>query len=74
MALWESTGADQLPFWNTDYDGDTYLYIVHGAVRVEFKETDSDAPVRPLPRPDRDCSGSRATSPTAPFRATASAG
>jgi hypothetical protein len=41
MALWESTGAaDQLPFWNTVYDGDTYLYIVHGSVRVEFKETD----------------------------------
>ncbi|MBM9468744.1 hypothetical protein [Nakamurella leprariae] len=43
MALWESTGAaDQLPFWNTVYDGDTYLYIVHGSVRVEFKETDGD--------------------------------
>lgn len=41
MALWESTGAaDQLPFWNTVYDGDTYLYIAHGSVRVEFKETD----------------------------------
>lgn len=43
MALWESTGApDELPFWNTVYDGDTYLYIVHGSVRVEFKETDGE--------------------------------
>ena len=41
IALWESTGAaDQLPFWNTVYDGDTYLYIVSGSVRIEFKETD----------------------------------
>lgn len=41
IALWESTGAaDQLPFWNTVYDGDTFLYIVHGSVRIEFKETD----------------------------------
>jgi hypothetical protein len=38
--LWESTGAaDQLPFWNTNHDGDAYLYLVHGSVRVEFKET-----------------------------------
>ncbi|MGH3245577.1 MAG: hypothetical protein ACRDOI_05085 [Trebonia sp.] len=41
-ALWESTGAaDQLPFWNTNYDGDAYLYIVDGSVRIEFKQTDS---------------------------------
>lgn len=40
VQLWESTGAaDQLPFWNTNEDGDAWLYIVHGAVRVEFKET-----------------------------------
>jgi hypothetical protein len=41
--FWESTGAqDALPFWNTNLDGDCYLYIVHGSVRVEFKETDGD--------------------------------
>lgn len=40
VVLWESTGAaDQLPFWNTNLDGDAYLYVVHGSVRVEFKET-----------------------------------
>ena len=40
VSLWESTGAaDQLPFWNTNYDGDTYLYIAEGSVRIEFKET-----------------------------------
>ncbi|WP_219415282.1 hypothetical protein [Pseudonocardia nigra] len=40
VVLWESTGAaDQLPFWNTNLDGDQYLYVVHGCVRVEFKET-----------------------------------
>jgi len=39
VSLQESTGAaDQLPFWNTNYDGDTYLYIVEGSVRIEFKE------------------------------------
>jgi len=43
VALWESTGAaDQLPFWNTNSDGDAYLYVVHGSVRVEFKQTDGD--------------------------------
>jgi uncharacterized cupin superfamily protein len=43
VGLWESTGsANRLPFWNTVYDGDTYLYIVHGSVRVEFKETDGE--------------------------------
>jgi hypothetical protein len=41
--LWESTGAaDQLPFWNTNHDGDAYLYLVHGSVRVEFKETEGE--------------------------------
>ncbi|TDV56434.1 hypothetical protein [Actinophytocola oryzae] len=43
IVFWESTGAaDQLPFWNTNFDGDCYLYIVHGSVRVEFKETEGD--------------------------------
>ncbi|MFI0367518.1 hypothetical protein ACH35V_06535 [Actinomadura sp. 1N219] len=43
VAIWESTGAaDCLPFWNTNLDGDQYLYIVHGSVRVEFKETGGD--------------------------------
>jgi hypothetical protein len=41
FVLWESTGAaDQLPFWNTNFDGDAWLYIVHGSVRVEFKQTE----------------------------------
>ena len=41
IAMWESTGAaTQLPFWNTNLDGDQWLYVVHGQVRVEFKETD----------------------------------
>lgn len=41
--IWESTGAaDQLPFWNTNHDGDAYLYLVHGSVRVEFKETEGE--------------------------------
>jgi hypothetical protein len=43
VALWESTGAhDRLPFWNTNVDGDAWLYLVHGSVRVEFKETFGD--------------------------------
>jgi mannose-6-phosphate isomerase-like protein (cupin superfamily) len=43
-SLWESTGAaDQLPFWNTNYDGDAYLYIVQGSVRIEFKQTGGEA-------------------------------
>jgi mannose-6-phosphate isomerase-like protein (cupin superfamily) len=43
VALWESTGAqDHLPFWHTNYDGDAYLYLVHGSVRVEFKQTDTE--------------------------------
>ena len=41
IAMWESTGAaSQLPFWNTNLDGDQWLYVVHGQVRVEFKETE----------------------------------
>lgn len=43
VALWESTGADDyLPFWNTNEDGDAYLYIVHGSVRLELKRTGSE--------------------------------
>lgn len=39
VVLWESTGAaDSLPFWNTNFHTDVYLYIVHGGVRVELKE------------------------------------
>lgn len=41
IAMWESTGAaSQLPFWNTNLDGDQWLYVVHGQVRVEFKATE----------------------------------
>lgn len=40
VVVWESTGAaDALPFWNTNQRSDMYLYIVHGGVRVELKET-----------------------------------
>jgi hypothetical protein len=43
VVLWESTGAsDALPFWNTNYRTDVYLYIVHGGVRVELKEPEGD--------------------------------
>lgn len=43
VALWESTGADDfLPFWNTNEDGDAYLYIVSGSVRLELKGTGTD--------------------------------
>jgi hypothetical protein len=43
LSIWESTGAaDSLPFWNTNLDGDAYLYLAHGSVRVEFKETEGD--------------------------------
>jgi hypothetical protein len=43
VVIWESTGAaDMLPFWNTNLDGDAYLYLVHGSVRVEFKEIEGD--------------------------------
>jgi hypothetical protein len=45
VSLWESTGAaSQLPFWNTNYDGDTYLCIAAGSVRIEFKETGGTTP------------------------------
>lgn len=41
VAIWESTGADDaLPFWNTNLAGDAYLYLIHGEVRVEFKEVE----------------------------------
>jgi hypothetical protein len=43
VVLWESTGAsDALPFWNTNHQCDVYLYIVHGSVRMEFKETEGE--------------------------------
>lgn len=43
VVIWESTGADdRLPFWNTNLDDDAYLYLVHGSVRVEFKEIEGD--------------------------------
>ncbi|MBA2390576.1 MAG: hypothetical protein H0V67_10025, partial [Geodermatophilaceae bacterium] len=43
VVFWESTGAaDALPFWNTNHRCDVYLYLVHGAVRVEFKETEGE--------------------------------
>ena len=43
VVIWESTGAaDALPFWNTNYQCDVYLYLVHGCVRVEFKVTEGD--------------------------------
>lgn len=41
--LWESTGSSiSLPFWNTNFADDVYLYLVHGQVRVEFKEPETD--------------------------------
>ena len=43
VVFWESTGAaDALPFWNTNFHCDVYLYLVHGSVRVEFKETEGE--------------------------------
>lgn len=43
VVLWESTGAaDALPFWNTNHRCDVYLYLVHGSVRVEFKEAEGE--------------------------------
>lgn len=43
VTLWESTGAsDALPFWNTNYGSDVYLFLVHGEVRIAFKEPESD--------------------------------
>ncbi len=41
--IWESTGAsDALPFWNTNYASDVYLALLHGEVRVEFKEPERE--------------------------------
>lgn len=41
--FWESTGSsDALPFWNTNFHADAWLYLVHGSVRVEFKYPESD--------------------------------
>lgn len=43
VVFWESTGAaDALPFWNTNFQCDVYLYLVHGSVRVEFKEVEGE--------------------------------
>jgi hypothetical protein len=43
VVIWESTGAaDALPFWNTNYSCDVYLYLAAGEVRMEFKEPESD--------------------------------
>jgi hypothetical protein len=43
VVLWESTGAaDALPFWNTNYHSDVYLVLLHGEVRVEFKEPERE--------------------------------
>lgn len=43
VVIWESTGSSvALPFWNTNYAGDVYLYLVHGQVRVEFKEPEKE--------------------------------
>jgi len=43
VVIWESTGAaDALPFWNTNYTSDVYLVLLHGEVRVEFKEPEGD--------------------------------
>jgi hypothetical protein len=44
VSLSESTGADDaLPFWHTNLLGDVYLLLLHGEVRVEFKEFEGDA-------------------------------
>lgn len=43
IVIWESTGApDALPFWNTNYRCDVYLFLASGEVRMEFKEPESD--------------------------------
>jgi len=43
VVLWESTGAaDALPFWNTNHAGDVYLLLVHGEVRIDFKQPETD--------------------------------
>ena len=44
ISISESTGADDaLPFWHTNMLGDVYLLLLHGEVRVEFKEFEKDA-------------------------------
>lgn len=44
VSIWESTGAnDALPFWNTNLRDDVYLFLLHGEVRVEFKEFEGHA-------------------------------
>lgn len=43
IVLWESTGSSvSLPFWNTNFTDDVYLFLVHGRVHIEFKEVESD--------------------------------
>lgn len=42
VVMWESTGAsDSLPFWNTNFGSDQWLYIVDGAVRAQLKAPES---------------------------------
>lgn len=44
ISISESTGADDaLPFWHTNILGDVYLLLLHGEVRVEFKEFEKDS-------------------------------
>lgn len=44
ISISESTGADDaLPFWHTNMLGDVYLLLLHGEVRVEFKEFEEDS-------------------------------
>lgn len=43
LAVWQSTGAaDALPFWNTNYTSDIFLYLVTGEVKMAFKETEGE--------------------------------
>lgn len=43
VVVWESTGSSAaLPFWNTNYEADAWLLLVHGSVRIEFKEPETD--------------------------------
>lgn len=43
VVVWESTGSSAaLPFWNTNNEADAWLLLVHGAVRIEFKEPETD--------------------------------
>jgi hypothetical protein len=42
VVVWESTGSSlALPFWNTNFDDDAWLYLVQGSVRIEFKEPET---------------------------------